>query len=74
MGDSVKYLLVKGMALDATVGSIQRLLDGVTNDERISMRGEWYLGKDVLNVARWSERYNAGNDIINRPVAKTSLY
>ena len=62
------------MALDATVGNIQGLLDEVTNGERISMRGEWYLGKDVLNVARWSERYNGGNDIINRPVAKVLFY
>lgn len=64
----------KGMALDATVGNIQGLLDEVTNGDRISMRGGWYLRKDVLNVARWSERYNGGNDIINRPVAKVLFY
>ena len=49
-------------------------MDGVMNGERISMRGEWYLGKDVLNVARWSKRYNGGNEIINRPVAKVLFY
>lgn len=64
LGDSVKYFQDKSIALNATLGSVQYVLDAGKNNEKIPMHGG--QGREgVFNVARGPGPNDGGNYIIN---------
>ena len=65
LGDSIQYFQDKGIALDATLGSIQYVFDAGNNNERIPMHGGLGNGEGVFNVARGSGPNANGNYVIN---------
>ncbi len=53
LGDAIHYFTGKNIALDATLGSVQYVLDARSNDEKIPMHGG--LGREgIFNVAQGS--------------------
>ncbi|WP_435979508.1 penicillin acylase family protein [Psychrobacter sp. DM4] len=50
LGDSIKYYNDKNIALDATLGSLQYVIDASKNDEKIPMHGG-FGSEGVFNVA-----------------------
>lgn len=65
LGDAIKYFQDKGVALDASLGSIQYVLDAGMNNQRIPMHGGLGIGEGVFNVARGSGPNADGNYVIN---------
>ena len=64
LGDAIEFFQDKGIALDASLGELQFVLDAGNNNERIAMHGG--LGREgIFNVARGPEPDAAGNYIID---------
>lgn len=64
LGDSIQYFQDKGIALDATLGSVQYVIDAGKNDERIPMHGG-QGSEGIFNVARGPGPNIDGNYVIN---------
>ena len=64
LGDAIEFFQDKGIALDASLGELQFVLNAGNNNERIAMHGG--LGREgIFNVARGPEPDAAGNYIID---------
>ena len=64
LGDSIKFFQDKNIALDASLGELQFVLDAGKNNERIPMHGG--LGREgIFNVARGLGANAVGNYIVN---------
>ena len=64
LGDAIAYFQNKGIALDATLGELQYVLDAGKNNQRIPMHGG-YGSEGIFNVARGTGVNEVGNYIIN---------
>lgn len=64
LGDSIKYFQDKGIAFDATLGSVQYVIDAGKDNERIPMHGG-QGSEGVFNVARGPGPNADGNYVIN---------
>ena len=64
LGDAIAYFQNKGIALDASLGELQYVLDAGKNNQRIPMHGG-YGSEGIFNVARGAGVNEAGNYIIN---------
>ena len=64
LGDAIKFFQDKNIALDATLGELQFVIDAGKNNERIPMHGG--QGREgIFNVARGPGANAAGNYVIN---------
>ena len=64
LGDAIAYFQNKGIALDASLGELQYVLDAGKNNQRIPMHGG-YGSEGIFNAARGEGVNEVGNYIIN---------
>jgi acyl-homoserine-lactone acylase len=64
LGDAIAYFQNKGIALDASLGELQYVLDAGKNNQRIPMHGG-YGSEGIFNAARGEGVNEVGHYIIN---------